>query len=155
MEIKSTSNTTTYHLRHWDSCPSLCRPCHQRKDSVILCPAVRHWSTCPGHPGPASRGEVGDPRGSRPGASYRGVASYRVAASSCWGGWAGAFCWETGECPSRSQGWRNMDIGHQRTGRIIFNPFRLSYVYIRTKFPNRCDSYTYMDFAIEIWGSGV
>ena len=28
------------------------------------------------------------------------------------------------------------------TGRI--NPFRLSYVYIRTKFPNRCDSCTYI-----------
>ncbi len=37
-----------------------------------------------------------------------------------------------------------------------FNPFRLSYVYIRTKSQNRCDSctyiYTYTDFAIEIWG---
>ena len=37
-----------------------------------------------------------------------------------------------------------------------FNPFVLSYVYIRTKSQNRCDSctyiYTYTDFAIEIWG---
>ena len=27
---------------------------------------------------------------------------------------------------------------------LWFNPFRLSYVYIRTKFPNRCDSCTYI-----------
>ena len=26
----------------------------------------------------------------------------------------------------------------------VVNPFRLSYVYIRTKFPNRCDSCTYI-----------
>ena len=34
------------------------------------------------------------------------------------------------------------------------NPFVLSYVYICTKSQNRCDSctYTYTEFAIEIWG---
>ena len=40
---------------------------------------------------------------------------------------------------------------------VNLNPFVLSYVYIRTKSQNRCDSctyilYTYTDFAIEIWG---
>ncbi len=38
--------------------------------------------------------------------------------------------------------------------KICLNPLRLQYVILRTKSQNRCDSctYTYTDFAIEIWG---
>ncbi len=58
----------------------------------------------------------------------------------------------------RSRGWRPASILLNNLSgglfQIPFNPLRLHYIILRTKSQNRCDSctYTYTDFAIEIWG---